>query len=84
MSRSAIEKHAHKYLGHLGRVELKNCHREADGIYGAIVVLTRSDCIEYYAAFAGSGAVSMTRTRTEPLPDLPLFANRSNPQGDSL
>jgi hypothetical protein len=84
MSRSAIQKHADKYLGHLGKVELRNCHREAHGIYGATVVLTRADCVEYYAALAGNGAVSMTRTGIEPLPALPLFATRSNPRGDTL
>ena len=82
MSRSAIQKHADKYLGHLGKVELRNGHREAHGIYGASVVLTRVDCVEYYAAFAGGGAVSMTRTRIEPLPELPLFTVRANSQTD--
>jgi hypothetical protein len=82
MSRSAIQKHADKYLGHLGKVELRNGHREAHGIYGATVVLTRVDCVEYYAAFAGGGAVSMTRTRTEPVPELPIFAVRANSRTD--
>jgi hypothetical protein len=82
MSRSAIQKHADKYLGDHGKVELKNGHREAHGIYGATVVLTRRDCIEYYAAFAGGDAVSMTRTRTELLPELPIFAARRDSQGD--
>jgi len=76
MSRSAILKHAEKYLGLLGRIELKNGHQEAHGIYGATVVLTREDCVEYYAAFAGGGAVSMTKTGTELLPELPIFAGR--------
>lgn len=84
MSRSAIKKHADKYLGHLGRVELRNGHQEAHGIYGATVVLTRVDCVEFYAAFAGGNAVSMTRTGTEPLPELPLFANRFRSQDDPL
>jgi len=82
MSRAAIQRHADKYLGHLGKVELRNGHREAYGIYGATVVLTRLDCIEYYAAFAGGGAVSMTKTREEPLPKLPIFAAKPNSQGD--
>jgi len=43
MSRSAIKKHADKYLRHLGRIELRNGHPEAHGIYGATVVLTRVD-----------------------------------------
>ncbi len=84
MSRSAIKKHADKYLGHLGRVELRNGHPEGHGIYGATVVLTRVDCVEFYAAFADGSAVSMTRTRTEPLPELPLFATLSHPQDDPL
>jgi hypothetical protein len=82
MSRSAIQKHADKYVGHLGKIELRNGHREAHGIYGAAVILTRHDCVEYYAALAGSGAVSMTRTRTELLPELLIFAGRRHPQGD--
>jgi hypothetical protein len=74
MSRSAIQEHADKYLGLLGKVELKNGHEEANGIYSATVVLTRTDCVEYYAAFAGGGAVGMIKIRSEPLPSLPLFA----------
>ncbi len=77
MSKSAIQRHADKYLGHLGKIQLRNCHAEAHGVYGATVVLTLSDSIEYYAAFAGDGAVSMTKTRTEPLPQLPLFRESS-------
>ncbi len=76
MSKSAIQKHADKHLGHLGKIEIRNGHAEAHGIYGATVVLTREDSVEYYAAFAGGGAIGMTWTRTEPLPQLPILAGR--------
>jgi len=47
------------------------------GIYGATVILTCPETIEYYYIYASGSAVGMTKTRTEKRSnaDLPLFQN---------
>ncbi len=45
-----IRIHAEKHLSHLGIIQIKNGHIEAHGVYGATVILTRPETIEYYHA----------------------------------
>ncbi len=72
-----IRKHAHEHLSHRGIIQITNGHMEAHGIYGATVMLTCPETIEYYHIYASSSAVAMTKTRTEKRSnaDLPLFKN---------
>ena len=72
-----IKRHAHEHLSHRGIVKITNGHMEAHGIYGAAVILTCPNTIEYYHIYASGSAVGMTKTRTEKRSnaDLPLFQN---------
>lgn len=73
MSKAVIQQHAQKYLSALGKIEIKNGHRKAHDIYAATIVVTCPDRVEYYDIWAGDGAVGMIKTRSQPLPSLPLF-----------
>ncbi len=72
-----IRKHAHEHLSHRGIIQIKNGHMEAHDIYGATIVLTCCETIEYYQAYANGGVVGMIKARTEKRTnaDLPLFQN---------
>ncbi|MCB1563919.1 MAG: hypothetical protein KDJ75_10120 [Alphaproteobacteria bacterium] len=71
-----IKAHAEKHLAGLGHIQIKNGHKEANGLYGATVILTTPERIDYYSAHAGGGAVGMVKTRSETRSnaDIPLFA----------
>jgi hypothetical protein len=84
MSETAISEHAQKYLGRLGRIEIKNVRREAHEIYVATVVLTCNDHIEYFNAWAGDGAVAMIKTHTTPVAGLPLFERNDGTPSPAL
>jgi len=72
-----IRKHAHEHLSHRGVIKITNVRMEAHGIYGATVILTCPETIEYYHIYASGDAVVMTKTRMEKRSnaDLPLFQN---------
>ena len=75
MSCAAILRHARCRLAGLGKIEIRDGHPGAYGIYEATVVLTCADKVEYYHACASSSAVSLVKARTAKLPELPLFSH---------
>ena len=75
--KTAILRHARERLAGLGKIEIRDGHFGAYGIYEATVVLTSADKVEYYHACANSSAVGLVKARTEKLPELPLFSHAS-------
>lgn len=71
-----IQAHAQKYLAGLGDIRIKGGCKGANGIYEATIVLTTPERIDYYAAYAGNGAVGMVKTQSESKSNagMPLFA----------
>ena len=82
MSKAAIIRHAQKHLAGRGKIEVKKGEYGAYGIYETCVVLTCADRVEYYHAWADRNAVAMHKTRTAPLPALPLFSH-IQPEADT-
>ena len=57
------------------KIEIKDGCSSAYGVYEATGVLTCSDRIVYYQAYADSSAVGLVKARTEKLPELPPFGH---------
>lgn len=81
MTLEAIKRHARQHLAGRGKVTVKNAHPEAHGLIGATVILDTPEQREVYRAWADRNAVAMHKTRTEPLPTLPLLAGLHSENG---
>lgn len=73
MSLSIIKEHARQHLAGKGKIDIKNPHYGASGLFEATIVVTGTKCIEYYHAYTQNGTIAMTKARTELLTPLPLF-----------
>ena len=74
MTLAAIKRHASQHLAGRGKITVSNAVKGAYRITEAAVILDTPEQREIYHIWADQHAVAMHKARTEPLPELPLFA----------